>query len=220
MGQVNRTVRHGWADYAAIASRHLFTLFNLMVVPAAIALFCLSEWQAGIAVSGMAIANSVIGLFQEIRAKRQLDRLAILTENKARVIRDGRLREISAAEVVLGDSIQVRAGDAIVADGDVLESRFLEVDESLLTGESDPVRRIAGDRLLSGSIVVAGEGIFVATQVGGDAFAQSISTAARRYHYSSSPMTPGHQPNHRDFDHCGDRPVHPLFRASSPGRHQ
>jgi cation-transporting P-type ATPase E len=189
LGQVNRAIRSNWADYAAIASRHLFTLFNLMVVPAAIALFFLSEWQAGIAVSGMAVVNTALGLFQEMRAKRQLDRLAILTETRARVIRDGQAREIPASEVVLGDCIQIRAGDAIVADGSVIEAHFLEVDEALLTGESDPVRRNAGDRLLSGSIVVAGEGAYTAEKIGGAAFAQSVSAAARRYHYSSSPMT-------------------------------
>ena len=111
LGQVNRTASHGRADYAAITSRHLFTLFNLMVTPAAIALFYLSEWQAGIAVSGMAVVNTALGLFQEIKAKRQLDRLAILTENKARVIRDGNPSEISAGDVVLGDVIEIRAGD-------------------------------------------------------------------------------------------------------------
>lgn len=189
LGQVNRTPRRQWADYATIASRHLFTLFNLMVVPAAIALFVLSEWQAGIAVSGMAIVNTAIGLFQEIRAKRHLDQLAILTENKARVVRDGQLQEISASDVVLGDTLRIQSGDTIVADGPVIAAQFLEVDEALLTGESDAVRREDGDRLLSGSICVAGEGYYRADKVGGDAFAQNISAAARRYSYSSSPMT-------------------------------
>jgi cation-transporting ATPase E len=189
LGQVNRTPRRDLADYATIASRHLFTLFNLMVVPAAVALFVLREWQAGIAVSGMAIVNSAIGLVQEFRAKRQLDKLAILTENKARVVRDGKLQEISASDVVLGDCLRVQSGDAIVADGEVLSAQFLEVDEALLTGESDAVRRKEGDRVLSGSICVAGEGLYRADKIGGEAFAQNISVAARRYSYSSSPMT-------------------------------
>ncbi len=188
-GQVNRTPRRDWADYATIASRHLFTLFNLMVVPAAIALFALREWQAGIAASGMAIVNTAIGLFQEVRAKRHLDKLAILTENKARVVRDGRLQEIGASDVVLGDTLRIQSGDTVVADGQVLTAQFLEVDEALLTGESDAVRRQEGDRLLSGSICVAGEGYYRAEKVGGEAFAQNISAAARRYSYSSSPMT-------------------------------
>ena len=188
-GLVNRAKHSAWADYASIASRHLFTLFNLMVAPAAVALFFLREWQAGVAVSSMAIVNTGLGLFQEIRAKRQLDRLAILVETKARVMRDGQVQEIPSRDVVLGECILIRAGDAVIADGVVLESQFMEVDESLLTGESDPVRRPEGDRLLSGSICVAGEGAYKADKVGNAAFAQSISFAARRYHSSVSPMT-------------------------------
>src|SRR5262249_32742860 len=100
-GLVNRTRSSAWADYAAIASRHLFTLFNFIVVPAAVALFYHNEWQAGISVTGTALINTVIGLFQEVRAKRQLDKLAILNESKIRVVRDGHVSEIAASDVVL-----------------------------------------------------------------------------------------------------------------------
>jgi cation-transporting ATPase E len=188
-GQVNRSSRSDWADYAAIVSRNLLTVFNLMVVPAAIALFYLDKLQAGLAVSGFALVNSALGLTQELRAKRHLDRLAILVETQVRVVRDGQVQEIPASAVVLGDCIRLQAGDTIVADGAVLEAHFLEVDEALLTGESDPVRRQAGDRLLSGSACVAGEGAYRADKVGASAFAQSTSAEARRYHYTSSPMT-------------------------------
>jgi cation-transporting ATPase E len=188
-GQVNRTRRSDWADYRSIASRNLFTLFNLMVVPAAVALFWLHEPQAGLAVSGMAVVNSAIGLVQEVRAKRHLDRLAILVETRARVVRDGRVQEVPAGDVVLDDCILLQAGDTVVADGTVLESRYLEVDEALLTGESDPVRRGPGERLLSGSVCAAGEGAYRADKVGASAFAQSTSAEARRYSYTSSPMT-------------------------------
>jgi cation-transporting P-type ATPase E len=188
-GLVNRTRSSAWADYAAIASRHLFTLFNFIVVPAAVALFYHNEWQAGISVTGTALVNTVIGLFQELRAKRQLDKLAILNESKVRVVRDGRVSEIAASDVVLGDCILLRAGDTVVADGTVLEAHYLELDEALLTGESDPVRRQVGDRLLSGSICVAGEGFYRADKVGDEAFAQRVSSGARRYSYTTSPMT-------------------------------
>jgi cation-transporting P-type ATPase E len=188
-GLINRAKQSNWADYRVIISRHLFTIFNLMVVPAAIALFLLREPQAGIAVSGMAIVNTVIGMFQELRAKRHLDQLAILVETRARVIRDGQIREIPASEVVLGEFIQIRAGDAVVADGTVVEATFLEVDEALLTGEADPVRRDPGAPLLSGSICVAGQGCYRADKIGSAAYAAALASAARRYHSSSSPMT-------------------------------
>ena len=97
--------------------------------------------------------------------------------------------EIPASDVVLDDCILLRAGDTVVADGDVIEAHFLELDEALLTGESDPVRRQVGDRVLSGSTCVAGEGCYRAVKVGNQAFAQSVSSGARRYSYTSSPMT-------------------------------
>ncbi len=188
-GLVNRTRSSAWADYAAIASRHLFTLFNFIVVPAAVALFYHREWQAGIAVTLTALINTLIGLLQELRAKRQLDKLAILNESKVRVIRDGQISEIAASDVVLGDCILLRGGDTVVADGTVLEAHFLELDEALLTGESDPVRRQVGDPVLSGSMCVAGEGSYRADKVGDQAFAQRVSAGARRYSYTTSPMT-------------------------------
>jgi cation-transporting ATPase E len=189
LGQVNRTPRSEWRAYGNILSRNLLTWFNGMVTPAAIALFYLGEYPAGLAVSGMAIVNSAIGLFQEIQAKRQLDQLALLVESRARVVRDGKVLEIPSGEVVLGDHIRLAAGDSVVADGPVLEAEFLEIDEALLTGESDPVRRKPGEVLLSGSFCVAGEGCYRADKVGAEAFSHHISVEARSYHYAASPLT-------------------------------
>lgn len=188
-GEVNRPPRSDLADYIQIVRRNVFTLFNAMVVPAAIALFALKEWQGGIAVSGMAIINSAIGLAQEIRAKWHLDKLALLAEARAKVLRDGEVREIPASEVVRGDTVLLFAGLAVVVDGPVLEARFLEVDEALLTGESDPVQRKVGDNLLSGSFCVTGEGAYRAEKVGAAAFAHATTSQARKYHQATSPLT-------------------------------
>src|SRR5207237_3914946 len=138
--------------------------------------------------SGMAIVNSAIGLFQEIRAKHYLDKLTIMVESKARVVRDGEVHAIPAGDVVRDDHILLAAGETVVADGPVLTAKFLEIDEALLTGESDPVRRQPGDRLLSGSVCVAGEGAYRAEQVGAEAFAHATSAQARAYSYSPSPL--------------------------------
>ena len=189
LGQVNRTPNSELADYLNIVGRNLFTVFNLMVTPAAVALFLSGKIQGGIAVSGMAVVNTAISLIQEIRAKRYLDKLAILVETKARVVRDGQEQTIPAGEVVQGDLVWVMGGEAIVADGPVVEDRFLEVDEALLTGESDPIRKRPGDALLSGSFAVAGEGAYRAEKVGAAAFAQNTSAQARRYSYAASPLT-------------------------------
>src|SRR5262249_55765764 len=127
-------------------------------------------------------------LVQEIRAKRHLDKLAILVETKASVIRDGEVRQVAAGDVVWEDHIMLAAGDPVVADGVLLAARFLEVDEALLTGESDPVARREGDRLLSGSCCVAGDGIYRADKIGADALVNQTSAQARRYQFTSSPL--------------------------------
>jgi cation-transporting ATPase E len=187
-GQVNRTPRSDWAEYRDILGRNLFTLFNALVVPAAVALFLLEEYRGAWAVSGMAVLNTALGLAQELRAKRHLDKLALLAEARARVLRDGEVRALPAGDVVLGDTLLLAGGEPVVADGPVLAARFLEVDEALLTGESDPVPRRPGDRLLSGSFCVAGEAVYRADQVGGSAFANQASLRARQYLYTASPV--------------------------------
>jgi len=187
-GQVNRPPASGWAEYRDILVRNTLTLFNALVVPAAVALFLLEDYRGAWAVSGMAVANTLIGLVQEIRAKRHLDRLAILSETKARVRRDGQDVTIPAGDVVLGDVVLLSDGETVVADGAVLTANFLEIDEALLTGESDPVPRRPGDRLLSGSFCVAGGGAYHADKVGGESFANQTSAQARLYRYAPSPI--------------------------------
>jgi cation-transporting ATPase E len=187
-GAVNRVRRSDRADYLAIAARNVLTLFNALVVPAALALYFLHEYRDALAVSGMALTNMVLGLVQEVRAKRHLDRLTLLAETRARVVRDDQIQEVPAGDVVLGDRLLLSAGDTVVADGSVLESRFLEVDEALLTGESDPVPRKPGEPLLSGSFCVAGEGSYRAERVGAESFAQRTAGEARSYRYTASPI--------------------------------
>jgi cation-transporting ATPase E len=187
-GRVNRVRRSDRAEYADIVGRNVLTLYNGIVVPAALALFALGDYKPALAVSGMAITNTLLGLVQEVRAKRHLDRLILLAEARVRVLREGQVHEIPSGEVVEGDQILLAAGDSVVADGAVLESRFLEVDEALLTGESDPVARHAGEQVLSGSFCVTGEGAYRADRVGPAAFAQKTATEARSYRYTASPL--------------------------------
>ena len=142
------------------------------MVPAAFALFYHDEWQAGISVTGTALVNTLIGLFQESR-QAPLDRLAILNANTVRVVRDGQVHEISVRDVVLGDCILLRAGDTVVADGVALEAHYLELDEALLTGESDSVTAGGRPAPYSGSVCVTGEGSYRADKVGEQGFAQA-----------------------------------------------
>lgn len=127
------------------------------------------------------VVNTAIGVFQEVRARRTLDRLALLNEPRARVLRDGVPKELAREEVVLGDVVQLRRGDQVVADGEVVEASGLELDESLLSGEAESVARAAGEPVLSGSAVVAGSALMRVTAVGEGAFAQGLAAEARRF---------------------------------------
>src|SRR6516165_8287468 len=135
--------------------------------------------------------DALIGIGQELRAKRTLDRLAVLSAPRVRVIRDGAPHEIAVYEVVADDLVDLRAGDQLVADGVVRASEGLEADESLLTGESEPVDKRAGDRLLSGSFVVAGSGDYQATGVGAEAYARKLAAQARRFTLVRSELVAG-----------------------------
>ncbi len=137
------------------------------------------------------VANAAIGIIQELRAKRSLDRLRVLTAPKARAVRDGEVHEVDAASLVQDDVIDAPAGAQIVVDGEVLYAEAMEVDESLLTGESDPVRKEPGDTVLSGSFVVAGSGRYRAEGVGAEAYAVRLAEEARRFSLTRSELRAG-----------------------------
>ncbi|HQR09040.1 MAG TPA: cation-translocating P-type ATPase [Gemmatales bacterium] len=187
-GLGNQVLSDGWAQYRGIVVRNLATWFNALVVPAAIALFQLEEYRGAIAVSGMLVVNTILGLSQEIYAKIRLDRLTLVAATRVQVLRDGMIVTIPVEDVVKDDLMPLAVGDTIVADGSVLQSRFLEVDEALLTGEADPVPRSPGERLLAGSFCVAGEGLYRAEKVGAQATAQQIAQQARLHSHAAGPI--------------------------------
>ncbi|MFI6368423.1 HAD-IC family P-type ATPase [Nocardia sp. NPDC050630] len=137
------------------------------------------------------IANSAVGIIQEIRAKRTLDQLAIVSQAKPTVRRDGQSREVATKEVVLDDLIELGPGDQIVVDGTVEESALLEVDESLLTGEADPVDKSIGASVMSGSYVVSGSGSYRATKVGRNAYAAELAEEASKFTLVKSELRSG-----------------------------
>ncbi|MCK0517753.1 HAD-IC family P-type ATPase [Williamsia sp. DF01-3] len=137
------------------------------------------------------IANSGIGIIQEIRAKRTLDALAIVGQTRPMVRRDGVAAEIAPSEVVLGDIIELGPGDQIVVDGETVEAGALDVDESLLTGEADAVFKSVGDPILSGSFVVSGSGAYRATKVGRDAYAAQLAEEASKFTLVNSELRNG-----------------------------
>ena len=140
---------------------------------------------------GVVVSNAVIGVAQEIRAKRELDRLAVLSAPKARVVRDGEVSEVGVSEVVADEVLELTPGDQVVVDGAVLTSSGLEADESLLTGEADPIEKEPGDELLSGSFVAAGSGRYQATRIGAESYASSLSEEAKRFTLVNSELRRG-----------------------------
>ena len=182
------TSRSAWS----IIRANVFTLFNGIIVACFAVLLALGRWQD--ALFGLsAIANTIIGSVQEFRAKAALDKLALLHAPSARVLRDGELREVAIGDVVMDDILVLRAGDQIAADGVVIDATRLQADESMLTGESDAVDKQPGGEdgagdVLSGSIVVGGEGMARVTRVGADSFANKLASEAKRFSLVSSEL--------------------------------
>src|SRR6516162_6917331 len=175
---------------AEILRANIFTRFNLILGVLLAVILAVGQPQDTL-FGIVLVTNALIGIAQELRAKRTLDRLAVLSAPRVRVIRDGAPREIAAGELVSGDLVTVRPGDQLVADGVVRGSTGLQADESLLTGESEPVAKQAGARLLSGSFVVAGGGDYQATGVGAEAYARKLAAQARRFALVRSELIEG-----------------------------
>ena len=179
-GAVNRVKDRTSRSVASIVRENVLTLFNAIIVGASVIVLLFGDLRDGI-FGGVMIINAVIGIVSELRAKRTLDSLAIVDAPQASVLRDGTLSVIPARDVVLDDVIELALGDQVSVDGTVLSSAGLEIDESLLTGESRPVKKKEGDQLLAGTSVVAGSGRMVATAVGERVYAQGLSEQARAF---------------------------------------
>jgi len=175
-----QTAERSSRPVAQILRANLITRFNLILAPLLVVILIVGAPQD--ALFGIVlVTNALVGIAQELRAKFTLDRLAVLTAPRVRVVRDGTQRDIAVAELVAGDLVRLQPGDQLVADGIVRGSASLQADESLLTGESDPVGKSPGDQLMSGSFVVAGSGDYLATAVGADSYARKLAAEARQF---------------------------------------
>jgi cation-transporting ATPase E len=174
----------------AIVRGNVFTRFNAIIGALFAVILVIGPLQDGL--FGLVIVvNTGIGIVQELRAKRTLERLAILGESRSRVWRDGVLAELAPRQIVADDLIELGAGDEIVVDGEVIAAQGLEIDESLLTGESDAVHRTVGEQVMSGAFVVAGTGTYRATRVGREAYAAQLAEEARRFTLTASELRQG-----------------------------
>ncbi|WP_238421176.1 HAD-IC family P-type ATPase [Gordonia sp. 'Campus'] len=189
-GQVNALPDRSGRSVSDIMRANVFTRINAILG----VLFAIVAFTGSL-INGLfgllIIANSTIGIVQEVRAKRTLDKLAIVGQTRPRVRRDGRVSEVPPDQVVLDDIIEIGAGDQIVVDGEVTEATALDVDESLLTGEADPIDKTPGAVVLSGSFVVAGGGAYRATRVGADAYAAQLAAEASKFTLVSSELRSG-----------------------------
>jgi cation-transporting P-type ATPase E len=172
---------------ASIVRSNTLTLFN-MILAAFLVLILVSGQYADGLFAGVLVANASIGIIQELRAKRVLDRAALLVEPRARVVRDGDERLVHMGELVEGDLVALRSGDQIVADGEVARSVGMMLDESPLTGESLPVARAPGEPVLSGSFCVEGSGGYLVTHTGPDSYAWRLLGTAREDTAQRSPL--------------------------------
>jgi cation-transporting ATPase E len=179
--------------YRQIVRDNVFNFINNILFVLAAVLIAFRHYLDALLSVGVVVANTVISLYQEMRAKRTLDRIAILTRPHAVVVRDGVEREVDPAELVVGDIIRAQSGDQIVVDGHVVGPGYLEIDESLLTGESDLVVKRSGDAVLSGSFCVAGSGYYEAETVGADSFANRVTATAQAHRRFLTPLQ--HQAN-------------------------
>lgn len=173
---------------ADILRQNVFTLINLVLFTLGAVMVSMGRVEDAIASVGLITMNIVVGVIQEVRAKRKLDRIALLTRPKVTVRRNSEERTIDPAELVRGDIVIVRPGDQIVVDGIVVGDGQIEVDESLLTGESDHIAKRRGDHVLSGSFVVTGTAMFVARRVGEKSFASRIASEARVFRVAHTPL--------------------------------
>lgn len=178
-GLVNKTKKGSSKTYTRIISSNIFTFFNFVIGVIAGMLIAVQAYKDLFFVV-IVLLNIIIGIIQEIKAKKTIDKLSLLSAPVGRVLRDGEIVEIPIDEIVLDDIMSLKAGNEISADA-ILKEGFIEVDESLLTGESDVIDKKPGDVLYSGSFVVSGQCLAQTTKVGSDSYIETLTSKARLY---------------------------------------
>ncbi len=172
---------------ASIVRANVVTPFNIILTALGVVTLVFGDWRDALFL-GIVVTNAGIGILQELRAKNSLDELAALVAPHATVVRDGEPREVGVAEVVEGDLVRLAPGDQVVADGRLVSSDGLQLDESVLTGESRPVAKRPGEEVRSGSFVLEGAGSLVVSAVGRDSYAERLVGEVREFRHPRSPL--------------------------------
>jgi cation-transporting ATPase E len=179
LGNVNVVKEKVGKSYPKIVFDNLFTFFNMVWAIVAIVLIAFGSYT-NLTFLPIIIPNILIAIFREIKAKRTVEKLSVTTEPKATVIRDGEEREINVTEIVLGDIIKIELGKQVLSDAVVI-SGIAEANESLLTGESDAIKKSEGDTVLAGSFLVSGSVLAKVVRVGHDNYVHKIESAAKSF---------------------------------------
>ncbi|MCP3975876.1 MAG: HAD-IC family P-type ATPase [bacterium] len=190
-GDINHVELEHSRSTAEIVRANVVTRFNILLGVLLVVILVAVRAPKDALFGIVLVTNALIGIVQELRAKATLDRLAVLTAPKVSVVRDGQPTEIDVSQVVLDDLVMLGVGDQLPVDGSVVGTQGLEIDESLLTGESDPVAKSRDDAALSGSFVVAGSGSYRATRVGENAYAVALAKEAKRFTLVKSELRDG-----------------------------
>jgi len=194
-GLTNKSSRHKTKAVPEILIENIFSLFNLIIFGIIIFVLIfyfrtkeLNLLLDSLGIFTIALINTLIGIFQEIKAKRALDKVSLLLKKQVTVLRDGTETGIEQTDIVTDDIIKLNRGDQIVVDGKIIYSKRLEIDESLLTGESLPVEKKVNDNVLSGSFCVSGAGYYKAEKVGDESYAHSVTALAKKYKITLTPL--------------------------------
>lgn len=189
-GAVNHVPSAPTRTIRQIIHANVLTPVNL-IMGTLLVLILLADKPGDALFAGVIVSNSVIGILQELRAKNALDKLNVLNAPKARIVRNGVVAEHPTGDVVADEVLLLEPGDQVVVDGEVVDADGLEIDESLLTGEADPVAKDPGESVLSGSFVAAGSGHIRATRIGAEAYASRLAEEARRFVLVNSELRKG-----------------------------
>ena len=194
-GLQNRSSKPKTKTLREIFIENLFSVFNLVILSIIIFLvyfyFTTSDKRLlldSIGILSIAFLNTFLAIYQEIKAKHALDKVNLLLKNEVIVMRDGKEVSLEPTEIVLDDIIKLQRGDQVIVDGSVAYSNHLEIDESLLTGESNPIHKKDNDEILSGSFCLSGNGFYKAEKIGNDSYAAQITEQAKKYKFDLTPL--------------------------------
>lgn len=187
-GQVNSGSRQETKTYGQIVFKNVFTGFNIILFVLGAILLLLDDPLSALAATGIILINIVIATIQECKAKMRLDKISLLLRPKVNVVRDGGMLVVDQSEIVMDDIIALTPGEQALVDGVLVDQSYLEMDESLLTGESDTVRKSVGETIYSGSYCIAGEGYFKVNAFGDDSFASKLMSSARKNINKKTPL--------------------------------